>query len=223
MTEILEILRIVFLQPLNQLYLDVVDVSPELIIVIVSLSLSYLISHFLGWLVGKTLYKTRIDKHIRVENLKDSFGATSLATIFGSLAKWGLFILFADKIFSLISLGVFSGIIIALFLWLKRLMLVLLTIVIGLLITDFFTLKIFIAKNEFLKNVRKIIRVILIMVIFFTVLEQLGLKLMLAETIFLMIIGSILFTLALAIGIGLGMGLKEDAKKIIKKYLKKLK
>jgi len=222
MTGILETLKSVFLQPLNELYSRIYTLAPELITVIISLSVSYIISHYIGLLVKKTLYKVRIDKHIRVENLKDTLGATSIATIFGTFTKWGLFILFTDKIFSLISLGGFSGVILIFVLLLEKLILVALTILVGILIIDFFTMKVFVTKSKSLENVKKGIRIILLMIIFFTILEQLGLKPVLAENIFLLIIGSVLFALALAVGIGLGLGLKDEAKKIIKQ-LKKLK
>jgi len=220
--EILEVLKIIFLQPLNELYLNIVNLTPELITTTISLFLSYLISHYIGLLVTKTLYKVRIDKHLRAENLKDTLGATSLTTIFGTFVKWGLFIIFADKIFSLISLGGFSSIFLAFIFLLEKLILAALTILVGLIIIDFFTLKIFITKSKFLENVKKGIRIILLLIIFFTILEQFGLKPILAENIFLLIIGSILFSLALAVGIGLGLGLKDEAKKILKQ-LKKLK
>jgi hypothetical protein len=174
-------------------------------------------------LVTKTLYRARVDKHLRTENLKDTLGATSLATIFGTFVKWGLFILFVDKIFSLINLGGFSGVLLTLILLLEKLILASLTILVGLVIIDFFTLKIFVTKSKFLDDVKKGIRIILLMVIFFTILEQFGVKPVLAETIFIMIIGSILFALALVIGISFGFGSKDEAKKIIKKHLKKIK
>ncbi len=222
MAGILEILQVIFLQPLNALYSSIFNLAPELITTIVSLLISYLISHYIGLLVTKTLHRIRIDRHLRVETLKDTLGATSLATLFGAFTKWGLFILLVDKIFSLIRLGGISDLLLILIFLLEKIILAALTILIGLVIIDFFTLKVFVTKSKSLDNVKKGIRIILLMIIFFTILEQFGLKPVLAENIFLLIIGSILFALALAFGIGLGLGMKDEAKKIIKQ-LKKLK
>ena len=71
--------------------------------------------------------------------------------------------------------------------------------------------------------IANLIKGILVVVVIFTAIEQLGIKTALAQSIFLMVIAAVLITFSLAFGIGLGLTLKDEIKPMVKKFAKKLK
>lgn len=223
MVSIEEILNNVFFLPISSILSGIVSLLPQILITALLLLITYAISHLAGIAARQALYKIKIDALIRVKDLKDTFGATSLAAIYSHLIKWSLFILFASKIIEIVSLGFIAGVSGILIFWLTRLVFAALLLVTGLVIIDFFTLRVLETKPAFMKTIVSLIRVFLILVLVFTSIEQLGLKLAVAENVFLMIVGAALFAAALALGIGFGLALKEDAKGILKQLRKKIK
>jgi hypothetical protein len=223
MTTIIEILNSIFIDPITTIISGLVQLLPQILIAAFLLVISYAISHFAGIIVRKILYQIKIDRLVRVRNLRDTFGATSLVAIYSQLVKWSLFIIFSGKIIGVVSLGFFSGIIDAIVFWLTKLVFTVFIIVTGLVLIDFFTLKILETKDAIIKYLITGVRAILIIVLVFTSLDQLGIKLAIAENIFLLVVGASLLGAALAVGIGFGLAMKDDAKKIIRQLRKKIK
>ena len=223
MASIEEILTNVFIVPISSILSGIASLLPQTLITALLLLITYAISHFVGLAVKKTLYKIKIDMLIRVRDLKDTFGATSLAAIYSHLVKWSLFTLFTGKIIEIVNLGFIAGVSSTIIFWLTRLVFAAVLLVTGLVMIDFFTLRILESKPDFMKNIIMVVRIFLILILVFTSIEQLGLKLAVAENVFLMIVAAGLFAAALALGIGFGLAMKEDAKRILKQLRKKIK
>jgi hypothetical protein len=220
MATIDEILNKVFISPLVSIISAVVDLLPQALLALLLILITYSISHFIGVATRKFLYKIKIDNIIRARNMGDTFGATSLAAIYSQLVKLSLFVLFSVKILGIVNLGFISGIANALIFWLSKVVFTVTIIITGLVLIDFFTLRVLETKTNFMRNVVKPMRVFLIVVLVFTSLEELGLRLIVAENIFMMVVGAALFAAALALGIGFGLALKDDAKRILKQSRK---
>ncbi|MBD3164125.1 hypothetical protein GF323_02920 [Candidatus Woesearchaeota archaeon] len=213
----------VFLEPLNQLYNWLLDISPGLIWFGIIVIAGYLISAFIGWIIRKLLYKVNVDKRLRKLDLHDSIGDVSIAKLAGIILKWYIFILFLDQAVDFLDFGPLSVFISRIVSWMPSLILGVAIIIAGLILIDFIVHKMLELRNRYIKVIANIIKVILIIVVIFTAIEQLGIKTDIAKNIFLMVIGAVLITFSLALGIGLGMSLKDELRPFIKNYRKKLK
>lgn len=211
------------LQPLYNFMDNVVGIIPGLSWFIVISFIGYFVSSFIAWIVRKILYKVKFDKKLRRLDLQDSLGNVSLAKLFSKILKWYIFILFLDQAVEFLSFGAVSEFINKIVNWLPSLILSITIIIIGLLLIDFIVHKLLELKNKYIEMIANVIKGILIVVVIFTAIEQLGIKTALAQNIFLMVVGAVLITFSLAFGIGLGMSLKDEIKPFIKQYRKKTK
>ncbi len=211
MADFVDMLNRIFVLPVAALLSQISELLPQIVLAGLLIIAMYFISDFAGAFVRKILYKIRIDRIVRVKDRRDSFGATSLAAVYSYLAKWSIFFLFAVKVIEIADLGLVLGIADMLMQWLSKIILAVLIAVTGIVLIDFFTLRMLNARESFAINIAKAARAFFIIVLIFTSLEQLGFRLVVAENVFLMFVGAALFAVALALGIGFGLALKEEA------------
>ena len=207
--------------PLYELLDKMRLIAPGLLWAAAIIAVGYFVSSFTGWAVRKILYGINVDKRLRSSDLHDSLGGISIAKLTGKIIKWYIFILFLEQGVSYVSLGEISQFIGKIVSWLPNLITSLVIIILGLMLIDFIVNKLLEFKNRFIEIIAGLIKAILIVVVVFTAIENLGIKTDLAQNIFLMVIAAILVTLSLALGIGLGLGIKEEVRPLIKKYRKK--
>ena len=211
------------LQPIYRFLDNMKIIAPGVMWFVIIILVGYLVSSFVGWFVKKTLYKINIDKRLRKLDLHDSIGSMSIAKMTGMILKWYIFILFMEQAVAFLSLGVISAFLNKIVSWLPALILSIAIIISGLILIDFIVHKLLELKNKYIRIIANVIKGILIIVVIFTAIEQLGIKTDLAQNIFLMVVGAVLITFSLAFGIGLGLGLKDELKPYIRQYKKKLK
>ncbi len=215
--------RETFSEPLRELYSGFLDILPGLLWFTIFVISGYLVSSFVGWITRKILYRINLDKRLRKLDLHDSIGDVSIAKLTGVILKWYIFILFLDEAISYLSLGPFSNFLDRLVGWIPSLILGVAIIIAGLILIDFIIHRLLELKNRYISLIGNIIKIILIIVVVFTAIEQLGINTQLAQNIFLVVIASVLITFSLALGIGLGLSMKDELKPIIQKYKKKLR
>ncbi len=209
------------LKPVYELLGKLQLIGPGLIWAAVIIIVGYFVSSFIGWIVKKVLYGINVDKRLRKSDLHDSLGGISIAKLTGRIVMWYVFILFLNQAITYVALGDVSRFISKIVEWLPKLITSLIIIIIGLIIRDFIVNKLLEFRNRFIEMLVGLIKAILIVVVIFTAIENLGIKTELAQNIFLMVIAAILVTLSLALGIGLGLGIKDEVKPLIKKFGKK--
>ncbi|MBR9698960.1 hypothetical protein GOV09_00700 [Candidatus Woesearchaeota archaeon] len=210
------------LQPLQELWAAVLNVSPGVIWFIIIVIVGYFIAAILGWIVKKILYRINIDKKLRKLDLHDSMGPMSIAKLTGMIFKWYVFILFLNQGVTFLQLGKISDVITTFVAWLPRLIIGIVIIIVGLIFIDFIVHKLLAIKNRYIKFVATTLKAILIVIVVFTAIEQFGIETRLAQNIFLMIVGAVLITFSLALGIGLGLSFKDELKPVIRKFKKRL-
>ena len=215
--------REALLKPLDNFLQNVIRIAPGVAWFIVITFVGYVVSALIGWIVKKILYKVKLDNKLRRLDLHDSLGDVSLAKLSSTILKWYIFILFLNHAVSFLSLGAVSNFISKIIGWLTALILSIAIIITGLVLIDFIVHKLLELKNRYIEMIANVIKGILIVIVIFTAIEQLGIKTALAQNIFLMVVGSVLITFSLALGIGLGMSLKDELKPMIKQYKKKKK
>ncbi|MBN1156225.1 hypothetical protein JXA85_01290 [Candidatus Woesearchaeota archaeon] len=201
----------------------VIATMPGIAFFLLFIGAGYLISSLLGWILKKILYKINIDKRLRGVDLHDSLGAISIAKIFGMILKWYVFFLFLNEGVGYLELDAFTQTINRVVSWLPSLIVGIMVVISGFILIDFIVNKILELKNNYIETIANIVKLILIVIIFFTALEQLGVKTSLAQSIVLMLLAAFLATLVLAFGIGAGLAIKDEIKPIIKKHLKRFR
>ena len=209
------------LEPISDLFLILQGIAPGFLKFLVVIIIGYFMGMFVGWIARRLLVTIKIDKKLRTLDLHDSMGNVSLAKIFGLIAKWYIFTLFLSHGAQYLELGYISNYVYGFAAWLPNLFVSVIVIIIGLILIDFVINKMLGLKSRYIQWVANLLKGILIVVVLFTAIEQLGVKTELAQNIFLLVLATIMFTFSLVLGIGLGIGLKDEFKPMIKKYKKK--
>lgn len=210
------------LDPLVGLWNSFVEFVPGLIGAILVLIVGYLIGLIIGHIVTKVLVKAGLDKWMDKNKLNEAIGKLSISRILGLLTKWYIFIVFLSPAADLIRLKRLSAFIMIIANWLPKLIVALLFLLAGLLTAHYVGKRVLKAKIKGIRLFSDIVKAVIIIFAVILGLGQIGLRLVIAETTFLIIVGGIVFGLALAFGIGFGLGLRKEAEKIIAQLKKKI-
>ena len=87
---------------------------------------------------------------------------------------------------------------------------------------DYISMKIKDTKAKSAGIIATFTKIVIIIFVLLIALDQIGLKVSIAQSSFLIILAGIMLGIALMIGIGFGLGLKDEAKKAIKTIKKKI-
>jgi len=207
--------------PLFNLWNNFVEILPGLIAAIILLVVGYFVASILGYVLHKILEKLGFDKAIEKAELSDALGHMELSALLGTILKWYIFIIFLGDAATLVNLGTLSVLLNKLLLWLPSLILAVIIFVFGLIVADFTEKELKKSKIKSFRVTGPISKVVIIFFVLIIALRQIGFYIALAETTFLMVLGSICLAFAIAVGIGFGVALKDEAKDMLKKFKKK--
>ena len=138
------------------------------------------------------------------------------AGIVGSIIKWYIFILFLGQSVELVNLGVLTGFLEQVVMWLPNLIVAVVFILLALVVADYVAHKVVATKVRGATWVSQILYYTIIILVGIVALNQIGIDVTLLENLVLYVVGSLALGIALALGISLGLGLKDDAKKFLK-------
>lgn len=207
--------------PFEALWIGFIKFFPDLIAVILLLSIGYLAGLVLGSILNILLQKIGLDKYVEKAALSKAIGKIHISSVLSELLKWYVFIIFLQAAVDKIDLGSLSGVLNSFVLWLPDLIFGIVIILFGLVFAHYVEIKI----NEYSKVkgmlvLSKIIKWFILFVIVMTAFRQIGIQVGLIENVFLIIIGALAAGIALALGIGLGLGLKKDAERLIRDFMR---
>ena len=211
------------INPLITVWNSFVDIIPGIIASLILLIVGYFVANLLGYVLYKLLEKAGLDKKMEHAKLTDSLGHVELSYLSGSVLKWYIFIIFLSEAVLLVNLGMLSTMLNKLLMWLPNLIIGFVIIVLGLILADFAAEELRKSKIKHVRVISEIVKVIIIFFVFVIALKQVGLYVGLAETTFLVILGSLALAFALAVGISFGFALRDEAKGLVKKIRKKVK
>ena len=202
--------------PLISLYDSFIQVFPGIIAAIIVLIIGYFISLGIGRLVKYLLERAGLDTYVRKAKISRTVGGIDISDILGEITKWYIFIIFIQAGVDLLDLGTLSFLLNKFVLWLPNVIAAALIIIFGIAVSHIVAIKI--EENSEMKGVKfltGILKVIIIILVVLTALEQIGIKTAIIENTFLLIVGAVAIGIAIALGIGLGSGLKSESKTII--------
>ena len=211
-----------FTNPLLAIWQGIVESVPGVIAAIIILIFGYIIAGLLGRLVGAVLVKIKADKWLlHKTNLKKIFGDFKLSRFLALITKWYVFVLFlppAAEVVRMRSLAVF---LVDVARWIPNVILGVIIAFVGILAADYVAHMIQETKARAAGALALIAKIVILIFTALIVFNQIGIKVQVAETSFLIVIGGIMLGLALMFGIGFGLAMKDEAKQSIKKLKKK--
>lgn len=205
------------LDPLTTLWESFVNVLPGVSACIVIFVLGLLVA----WIVGKVtkgiLIGTGLDRWASKTKISRSLGGVSLSVILSTILKWWVFIAFFAAAVEVLNLGVLSDMLVKLASWMPGAIVATLVVIFGWVGADWVASKV--RKKEVKGSYLfgDIIKIVIVVFIVLIALRQIGIRISLAETTVIIILGGIMLGVAIAIGIGFGKALQKQADKIVKR------
>lgn len=208
------------LNPLTQLWNNIVNVVPGILAAAVVVVVGYIIAAAFGLLFHRFLEATRVDSHLKKAGLSHSIGFVNLSNLGGALLKWYIFALFLVQATGFLRLGELSSHLSRLANWLPSLFAAVIIMLVGLILSDMVADRMLHAKRKGVRIASSVVRWFAIIFVALIALQKIGIDVSFAtNTILLMVAGGAL-GIAIAFGIGFGFAMKDEAKGVIK-HLKK--
>lgn len=204
------------LNALGALLNNSLNALPGIVAAIIVLVLGYLIAALIGWVVREFLERVQLDKRIHRVCKVGVICEAEFSGIVGSIIKWYIFILFLGQSVELVNLGVLTGFLEQVVMWLPNLIVAVVFILLALVVADYVAHKVVATKVRGATWVSQILYYTIIVLVGIVALNQIGIDVTLLENLVLYVVGSLALGIALALGISLGLGLKDDAKKFLK-------
>jgi len=214
---------VAILNPLQAIWLKIVEVLPGLIAAVLVLIVGSFIAVILGHALRVVLEKTKLDNALRKAKLTKLVGHTNVPALLGELLKWYIIIIFLQAAASLVNLGTLSTLLNSFVLWLPNLLIAVIVMLLGLAAAYYIQVKV--EEHTKLKGMRLsavVMKWVVIILVALIALRQIGVETGILENTFLLVIGALAGGLALALGISLGLSLKKDAEGLIKDIKKSL-
>lgn len=208
--------------PLKALWFGLVKTVPGVIAAIIILLFGYLVAVLLGNLIEKILVKVKLDNFVlKKTNMTKVIGAFKLSHFLGLISKWYLFILFLPPAANVINLKPLALFLTELASWIPNVIAGVVIALIGFMAADYISMKIKDTKAKSASIVAGFTKTVILVFVLLIALDQIGLRIAIAQSSFLIILAGIMLGVALMIGIGFGLALKDEAKSTIKTLKKK--
>lgn len=223
MVNIVSETTVAILNPLQAIWLKLVEVLPGLIAAVLVLIVGSIVAVILGHALRVLLEKTKLDSFLRKTQLTRAVGHTNVPALLGELLKWYIIIIFLQAAASLVNLGTLSTLLNSLVMWLPQVLIAVIVMLIGLAAAHYVQIKI--VQHTQLKGMKlfgAVLKWVIIIIAGLIALKQIGVEVGILENTFQLVVGALAIGVALALGIGLGLGLKKEAEGFLKEMKKNL-
>ena len=209
--------------PFLRLGYGVIDAVPGVIAAILVLVVGYIVAWIVSRLVGGVLDKVRFDRWVlHKTNFSSVVGEFRLSHFLEVITKWYVFILFLPAAANVINLGAVQNFLLDVARWIPQVILAVVIGLLGLMAADYVGARIVETRAKGARAAALAAQIAIWVFTAVIVLDQVGVKIDFATNSLLIIIAGIMFGLALMFGIGFGFALKDDAKKMIGEFKRKL-
>lgn len=209
------------ISPLQNLWLEIVDVIPSFVAAVIVMILGVFVAYIIGHAVRILLNKIRIDEWIRKAKLSRVAGSTDVPSLIGELVKWYIIILFLQQAVELLNLGVLTTLLGTFAKWLPNVIVAILIALVGLVVAHYVQMKIGEqTKIRGMLGLSKLLKAIIVVIFVLVAVKQIGIDVSFLENTFIIIAGAFGAGIALALGIGLGLGLKKEGENLVREVKK---
>ncbi|MFH0936187.1 MAG: hypothetical protein V1815_00730 [Candidatus Woesearchaeota archaeon] len=209
------------ISPLQNLWLEIVDVIPSFVAAVIVMIIGVFVAYIIGHAVRILLNKVRMDEWIRKAKLSRVAGSTDVPGLIGELIKWYIIILFLQQAVELINLGVLTTLLGNFANWLPNVIVAILVALAGLVVAHYVQIKISEqTKIKGMLGLSQILKAVIIIIFLLVAIKQIGIDVSFLENTFLIIVAAFGAGITLALGIGLGLGLKKEGESLIKEVKK---
>lgn len=209
------------ISPLQNLWLEIVDVIPSFVAAVIVMILGVFVAYIIGHAVRILLNKVRIDEWIRKAKLSRVAGSTDVPSLIGELVKWYIIILFLQQAVDLVNLGVLTTLLGNFAKWLPNVIVAILIALVGLVVAHYVQMKIGEqTKIKGMLGLSKLLKAIIVVIFVLVAVKQIGIDVSFLENTFIIIAGAFGAGIALALGIGLGLGLKKEGENLVREVKK---
>lgn len=211
------------LNPLISIWYGVVDTLPGLVGAIVVLVFGYFAGGILGKVVENLMHRLKVEKWLLEKtNITAVVGYFRLAHFVGIITKWYVFILFLPPAAEIIKLKPLAYFLFELARWIPQVILAIVIVILGIMASDYVGFKIRETKARAADLLGSVAKVLVIVFTALIVLDQVGVRVTIAQTSFLVVLSGLMLGVALMLGIGFGLAFKDEAKTIIREVKRKL-
>ena len=209
--------------PFVSIWYWLVKAVPDVIAAIVILIVGYLVALAVSTIVESVLNRVKFDKWVfETTNLSYAIGKFDLTHFLGVIVKWYIIVLFLSATAARINLQTLAAFLSTLAAWIPQVILAVVIGLIGIMAGMYVEKKVTETRAKGAKIVAMIAKWVIYVFTALIVLSQIGVKVALAETSFIIMLGGAVLAIALTLGISFGFGFREEAKKIILDVKRKL-
>lgn len=205
------------LNPLITLWNGFVSILPGIIAAIIVLIIGYFVALAIGHAVRIILEKAGLENYMKKAQMTKTVGHMRISHLLGEITKWYVFIIFLQAGVDLLNLGTLSNVLNEFVLWLPNVIVAAIIIIFGIALTHFVGMKM--EEHTDMKGIKlfsRVIKIVLIFIIFVIALDQIGVDVSILENTFLLLVGALALGIAIALGMGVGNALKPESKAIVK-------
>ena len=202
--------------PFVSIWFWLVRAVPDFIAAIVILIVGYLVAIAVSTILENVLVRIKFNEWVfKKTNLSSAVGAFDLTHFLGLITKWYVIVLFLSATAARIQLGTLSTFLDTLSMWIPQVIVAVVIGMIGIISGMYVSKKVAETKAKGAKIIAMLAKWVIYIFTALIVLSQIGVKVALAETSFIVILGGVVLMLSLMLGISFGLGFREEAKKII--------
>ena len=180
----------------------------------------YLIGSAVAYVISFLIEKSNVDQHLERIHVHDALGFIKLHALLGTLLKWYIVSLFLSAATDLIASDPLRELMYNFSFWLPKFLFGTLVFVLGLIIAEIVYRHALHFKTKGLRFLAEVLKIVIILIVGLTALEQMEIDITLASIIVLILIGGIILAAALSFGIGFGLAFKDEAKDMLKGWKK---
>ena len=207
---------------LNEFGTTVADALPNIVAALILLGIGYLVGKIAGWVVSKVIKTLNMEKYWNQSAVgrATSSSGWSMSKIFGTAAKWFIYLFFIAAAVNVLQFTQVSTAINNVWLWVPNVIAFLIVLVIGSLLADFVGsyLQRELPKRGIMggKMIGLAMTGILYAIVLTVAVTQLGI----GQTILNNVITALVWGMAAALAIGFGVGLAYGLREAIPSYIR---
>lgn len=220
---VLEQIGFSIMSPLMSIWEGIINSVPGILGAVIILVVGYIVAMIISYVVDKVLGRIQFDKYVLEKtSASKTVGRFRLSHFLAIITKWYVFILFLPPAAGLVNMTSLSTFLLTVALWVPNVILAVIIALIGIGVAMYVDNKIKETDAKAAGLLAWLAKVVIYIFTALIVLDQIGVKIAIAQTSFLIILAGIMLAIALVVGLGFGFAFKDEAKTIIKDVKKKL-